>query len=695
MIRHACLLMVCMLSAVAHAQTAAEEQDLTLAFGDSATISVASGASQQLRRAPAVASVFSAEDIRASGATDLTQVLELVPGLHVARSFYFYEPKYQVRGLQHDFSPQILVLIDGVRRQSADTGGAEELWVSMPVDHIERVEVIRGPGSALYGADAFAGVISITTKSPAELRGTRASLLAGSYRERALSLQHGGTQGELGWSAWLRLGRTAGPNEAIEVDAQTGLDALFGSHASLAPGGLDMRHRAVDAALRLDWQDWRLQASLKRRSDIGLAEGIAQALSRGDWANTEHRQLSLAYQRAGIAPDLDLQLQAAIAHEAIDTLVMLFPPGAFGGAYPEGMLGAPGRSTRHGHLAATLSYGGFSAHQLRIGAGSQLIDMYRVTERKNFNFVHVPGVGNVPVPLGGLIDVSDELRYMAPHTRRVNYLLVQDEWSIARDWTLTAGLRHDRFSDFGATTKPRVALVWDAAYNLTAKLLHGRAFRAPTFSDLYTINNPINQGNPNLRPETLTSNEFALDWQPSPMLHAVLNLYRLSTQDMLTLLPNADPSTGATAANRGSLSGRGIEAELRWQAARGLRLQASFAQQRLVDAAGVTAGDAPRRMLKAGVDWRIAADWSLNGQARHIGGRARAPGDTRPPLSDYTLVDLALQWRRGAQSGWSLLLGLHNALDADAREPSPAPGSIPNDFPLPRRNWVLQAGYGF
>lgn len=90
---------------------------------------------------------------------------------------------------------------------------------------------------------------------------------------------------------------------------------------------------------------------------------------------------------------------------------------------------------------------------------------------------------------------------------------------MAPDWTLTAGVRHDRYSDFGDTTNPRLALVWEAAYNVTAKLMHGRAFRAPSFSEQYTIN-PVSTGNPDLKSERVGTTEFALAWAPRTELRS-------------------------------------------------------------------------------------------------------------------------------------------------------------------------------
>lgn len=117
--------------------------------------------------------------------------------------------------------------------------------------------------------------------------------------------------------------------------------------------------------------------------------------------------------------------------------------------------------------------------------------------------------------------------FILPHRRNVKYAFVQDEWNFAKDWTLTAGVRRDHYSDFGGTTSPRLALVWDAAYNLEVKVMHGTAFRAPSFAELYTTNNPVAIGNPNIKPERIASDELAFSWQQTSKLKSDLNFFSL------------------------------------------------------------------------------------------------------------------------------------------------------------------------
>ena len=148
-----------------------EEKDLAWAYGDEDFVSIATGSQQPIAKAPAVATVITAKDIRAIGATDLDEILETVPGLHVARSFTGYNPIYSIRGVYSGFNPQVLVLINGISITNLFFGDRGQVWGGMPVEAIARVEVMRGPGSAVYGADAFAGVINIITKTRQDIEG--------------------------------------------------------------------------------------------------------------------------------------------------------------------------------------------------------------------------------------------------------------------------------------------------------------------------------------------------------------------------------------------------------------------------------------------------------------------------------------------------------------------------------------------
>ncbi len=668
-----------------------EESLLAQAYGDDATITLATGARQALRRAPAVATVITVEDIAAMGATEFDQLLETVAGLHVNVAPSMRNTLYVIRGVFSLQTPQVLVLQNGVPITVLLTGGRGNLSGGPAIENIARVEVIRGPGSALYGADAFSGVINIITRGAGEAPGTATGLRAGSFGSAESWVRHGGSRGGLAWAAFAKLARSDGFRSTIESDAQTRNDRAFGTHASLAPGQPNAGGDSADAALELAAGPWRWRGIYKGRYDIGTYGGLGSALDpvgRG----ASHRFITdLAWKPAARG---DWQPGASVSwmayHQRYPEPAQIFPPGTQlpTGAFAEGMYGAPEVSERSLRLQAHAAYTGWLGHSLRLGLGHDDLDMYLTRDTNNFRYSPT----GVPIPAGPLAHAA--LPFVYPQQRRVDYAFLQDEWRLHPDWTLTMGLRHDRYSDVGSATNPRLALVWDAAADWTLKVLYGEAFRAPSFSELYSTNNPIAQGNPGLKPETTRTLEAVSNWTVTPSLTLNLSVYGYRMHDIVRSVPIPPPAPGGTIyTNVGSQHGRGVEVEAQWDATRQLRLSGHLSLTRATDpATGADVGNVPRRDAFLRADWRLANGWRLDAVLNHVADRRRARGDARPPVPDYTTLDFAISTAPAAR-GWTFSAALRNAFDADVREPNLAPGLIPNDLPQAGRSFTLQAGY--
>ncbi len=275
----------------------------------------------------------------------------------------------------------------------------------------------------------------------------------------------------------MRVGSTDGTNNLVEADAQTGFDRLLGTHASLAPGRLNTGRDVIDGQLDLSYENWRWRFGLRDRDNVGSAQGIASALDPRGSSRNQSLSSDLSYNNEHIAPDWAMSAQLSALHYSERSDLFLFPAGAnLGGVFTDGMIGNPYKWERHHRLGATATYSGWLKHRVRLGLGMHSAELYKIRETRNMNIDFTPiGAGS----LSDVIDVSDTWPFIRPHSRQVRYAYAQDEWQLVPDWTLTAGLRHDRYSDFGDTTNPRLALVWDAAYNLTAKFMAGSAFRPP------------------------------------------------------------------------------------------------------------------------------------------------------------------------------------------------------------------------
>ncbi len=669
-----------------------EEDELALIYGDQSTVSIATGNPQALRRAPAVASVITAEEIAAMGATDLDEVLETVAGMHVARSASSYTPLYVIRGIYSQHTPQTLMLQNGIPTTTLYLGGKGQIWGGLPLDNIARIEVIRGPGSALYGADAYAGVINIITKTAADTPGTQSGVRGGSFNTKDAWVQHGSRQGAVDVAAYLRVGSTDGFKQTITADAQTARDTRSGTRASLAPGQVNTGHDAVDGNLDLAYDKWRLRTGYKLRDNMGTGAGIASALDPVGKSKSERITADISWLSPQVSQDWGMGLTSSYLeyNDTVPTPYTLYPSGIQfpTGTFPNGMIGAPEKREQNIRLSAFSTYQGFSDHSLRFGLGHDDLNLYAIREYKNFTF----SAAGVPVPTGAVIDFTNTAPFMLPQRRKVDYLYAQDEWGFAKDWTLTAGVRHDNYSDFGTTTNPRLALVWDATLDLTAKLLYGNAFRAPSFQESYSINNPVSRGNPNLRPETNQTLEAAFSWQARRDTQLNLNFFRYEMKDIIRLAPNPAPAVGGTYQNIGNQHGNGMELETVWDVSRRLRLTGNYSYQESIDeTTGQDAGYAPHHHFYVRTDWRYASGYFASAQANRIMGRRRTAGDTRPQVPDYTTVDLTV--RSPAKGQWDFSSSVRNLFDADVREPSLAPGLIPNDLPMAPRSLWVQATY--
>ncbi|MHB8808610.1 MAG: TonB-dependent receptor plug domain-containing protein [Desulfobulbaceae bacterium] len=629
----------------------------------------ATGSLKPVYLAPSVASVITKEDIEATGATTLDEALETVPGLHVfPNGTMLMEPNWSIRGIQAGLNPQVLLLINGFPL-SHSVQGNRPIGLQMPVSMISRIEVVRGPGSAVHGADAFAGTINVITKDGQEVDGSRAGIRYGSFDTSDTWLQHGGNY--RGWDVALGLDwqKTSGDdNRIIERDG------LGSGPPSLAPGPLDTRHESLDTSVGLRKGRWTLHA-YSTLIEAGMGHGGAQILSENSEISTKLFQGDLSYDRENFLPEWDLTLKGYSIYNDNNNYFDFYPDSLGVNA-----IGNPFGNEWDSGLEATTVYKGFTDHRLRLACGFIAKDV-DTNENKNF------GAGISPASqFGALINVNDTpYIFLDDQNRFLWYLSAQDEWTLARHWELTAGVRYDHYSDFSATTNPRAALVWEARYDLTAKIMYGRAFRAPTFAEQYFQNNPITIGNPDIDPETINTYELALDYQPTNRLRTIASLFTYDIDGLIEYVPDPLPVPTRTAQNYKNQKGQGFELEAQWQATDTFTLKGNVAYQRSKDEdTDEIVPEAPELQFYANGHWLFLPDWSLDGQYFWIGGRHRDADDVRPDIDDYDLVNLTLR-RKNIFENWEGAVSIRNLFDSDVREPSPVPGVIPNDYPMESR----------
>ncbi|HTF96754.1 MAG TPA: TonB-dependent receptor [Cellvibrio sp.] len=687
----------------ANVPTSAPEDfyNLSLAELGQVEVSIATGNSTPIDRAPAAASVITASEIQAMGARNLNEILETVPGLHVGlSSLSRLDSVYSIRGIHTGFNPQVLLMMNGVPVQYNLQGGRPTLF-RLPAANIARIEVIRGPGSAIYGADAYAGVINVITKDASTMEGESIGIVGGSFGDRELWAQGATEWKNISVAFGMAYQKNNGDSDRmVDSDLQTTLDGLLGTNASLAPASLSTGYELLDLHLSLTTDATQINLWNWRSNSAGVGAGAAQVL---DPLGNDDSKLWLAditHKFMNGSAHWDSNLRFSYLQYDIQTLFRLFPPNTFlpigsdgnldfGNPagwvqFPDGLFGNPGADNDDINLEWVSLYSGFDSHRWRIaiGARRQTLDP---RETKNFG----PGIldGSETVVDGTFTDVTGTPYIYLPDSERdLQYLSLQDEWRITSTLDLTAGVRYDDYSDFGSTTNPRVALVWATTEKLTSKIMYGSAFRAPAFADLYFKNNPVSLGNSALKPEQIDTVELSLNVLVNPDLQTTITAYTYEATDMIEFVQDA-MSTTKTAQNILDQDGKGVEFEITWKPLPQLLIASSYAVQDAENArTGAAVADAPGQQFKANINWEFAHNWFFNSQLNYVADRQRAVGDARPEIDDYQTINITLH-RKSLLNNFDFSIAVRNATDEDAREPSS--GSISDDYPLESRSfWV-------
>ncbi len=700
-------------------------------FGDEEWVSISTGTKKAIHKAPAVTNVITAEDIKLMGAATLDEILETVPGMHVGFALPPSLSTYIIRGFGGAFNSQLLTLINGVAVDTALNGGRPNAF-RMPVSNIERIEIIRGPGSAVYGADAYAGVIDIITKDAASMSGTEFGVRVGSFGMRESWFQHGGDlMGDWGIYFGLDYQTTDGDDDRIiQSDLQSQLDSLFGSAASLAPGSLNTEYTVSDVRMDLSNEHWKVRLSHLDIGDAGLGAGIAQALDNTGKINSSVFTVDVTYNDEEMVDNWLLEFKVAYTHLEGEPDFQILPPGAtvpigedgnlFTEAssacpaigpnatplcivsFPDGFLGNPYMEEKHYRFETVGIYDVYDKHRVRVSVGFQQQDL-DASSTQNFG----PGVidGTISPINGGLIDVTgtDNIYIKdGAQSRNIKFVSLQDEWLISNDWELTAGIRYDNYSDFGDTVNPRLALVWQSSYNSTTKFLYGRAFRAPSFSDQFSQNNPIALGNNMLGPETIDLIELVLNYRPTLDSQISLNTFFYDAEDLIQFVRDVSGAT-STAQNTEGQTGSGVELEYDHRINETIKLYANFSWLKAEnDITNEDIVDIPMQQFFLNVSWSFMNQWFLVGSSKWIADRKRlrknpndisSIADTRDEISDYIIFDFLVR-TEGFIEGLDFSVSIKNAFDKKAYDPSPAPSvAVPGDFPLQGRSFFVETRF--
>ena len=667
-------------------QTGPTEKKELLLFYEEKDLVTATKRPTSLRKAPAIATIITADEIRNMGARNLLDVLKMVPGLGVSIN-EFGSMMIEVRGIRTLLSEKILVMIDGhsLNRNMNGSSVLYNMAGTLPVEDIRQVEVVRGPGSALYGNSAFVATINIITRNAEEINGLELKAGGGSFETYKANMVGGRAIGDkLTISGSLDHYKTNGAKLTVEADT------LNGTPFSKAPGTPDMGSRRTDAFIKIGYGDLSLRGHYFSKKE-GLYIGLASALNDGDRPEITNYWTELAYDlHITEALSTNLKLHYDYWDQIGQDKIL---PNGFAGSFPAGMIGEPLVKTRAIGYEQQFDWDPFKDNHLIAGVSFEVLDQYDVKQRANFD----------PNSFSYTYDpVHDVDNWNKNVTRQIWATYLQDQWQVLERVNLTAGVRYDHYSDFGDTVNPRFGLVWNFLDNADLKLLYGQAFRAPNFVELYDANNPVVVGDAGLKPEKIKTYEAGINYRFNRFLAVDLNYFHSTIDDLIVWNTTVTPVPRF--ANIGKSTTQGVELGLHGAVGSELFWKANYAWQYPRDPDNnQRLPFVPSQRASGSVNYAVSRYVNLHSDVLWTGTRPRAQGDTRSDMPSYTTVDLAVTVKNLFKA-LEIQATVRNLFDQRYNDPDTSSGlsnfagtgpKVPGDFPRERISGFVTASYRF
>ena len=660
------------------------------------TVSLATRREMTPEEAPGSVSVVSAEEIKNLGARTLVDLLRTLPGFDVVVDSRG-RPQVLVRGfptgLADGASEGVLILLDGQRLNEDIDGGATAVNFDLPLGNVRKVEVLRGPGSALFGEGALAAVINLVSFDTQDLLGTEVTAAGGSFGTQQYTLRTGVLFKEVAIAGFVRFSDTKGPRLLVPADVQTVIDASEPPGvppASRAPGPTADDLRGIEAQYRVAYKGASLGFRLKNENAGGFI-GLGGSLGEQDLNN---RQFFLdARYRSTVSSLGSFKGVLRFSQSERSDLNGLYPPG-FSVPLPEGRLFFPSGvflqtalNTRRFGGEATLERPlteSLVDHQITAGISLERESTFGLEARGNVDFRTLTPVSDDSLePLPGVV---------ADAARTTFGLYVQDSWKQSDRLTVTAGARFDHGSDFGSVLSPRLAAVLHLPRDMSLKLLYGRSYRAPTFAELH-FELPGLQANPGLEKVTANTLEAVVAVRRR-RLQASASVFASFVRDLIA--PGAKGTRPGTRllVNLPGVNTRGFELEVRrsFAVANSAFLNYTFQDPRDVDSDLHVPG-VSRHLATLGGTVMVAGRVGVTPTLTLRSSRPREAEDSRPSASGFALFDLNLRAPTLFKS-LEVALRFSNIFGDDYVDPAPRFG-VPGDYPRPGRSVFASASWRF
>ena len=603
---------------------------------------------------PAAVTVITSEDIEKSGASTIAEALKGIPGVAVYDKYGSgVGADIVLRGHYHAGHSYgyTLVLVDGMPQVTPDSG--KVYWDLIPLSNVERIEVVMGPGSALWGGNAVGGTVNIITKKPSKEPVAQVTTKFGEYGMKHYSF-YGSIMGKEDWMKDLGLAVSFESKEADGWRANSDYD-IKNYWAKISK---DIKDWNANLSLTLSRSDKFIHYPGKISQDMwdsGDLTSLFKDYYKYNYSDTEQYYERLVFEKTFEKSSLKVNLYNY--HKHYD----LFYAFSFGGLCYD--------VDADTNIAGGLQYEfGFGSHSFILGGDFEF-------QKIKQNSCHSDADYNC--------DWTNPYRKTKTDIIKYSFYL-QDSWKIFKSLEAILGLRWDKAEfdnkgdwwNWSGTTKtdasgtnsmdgwsPKASLLYKVNNNWNLYGSIGRAFRIPNPHDMFVGSS----ANPNLKPEKATTYEIGMKYSSSNFAGS-LAFYITKTEDLIV---KSSPEWNAPFENIGKTKHKGVEVNFAYRIMDGLvvNLNADYTQAKVKKNPADTSVEGkyidriPKYKVSFGLDYTHPSGFFASFVGRRIGKWYMDDMNERT-YSGYFVADLKLGYRKDfGKSEVEVSVGCNNIFD--------------------------------
>ena len=695
-------------------------------------VTIATKTKMTAQEAPSIVTVITGEEIRNMGARNIMDVLRTVPGFDPVYMGIYPQHRLYVRGMGSVTNEKVKIMINGHSMQ-AFWGESLQHLEKLPATSVRKIEIIRGPGSSLYGTGAFLGIINLITKEGGD-EPSRVSLECGSYDTIKPHTEFSYREDDFKTWFYADYYKTDGYDGSIESDM-----------ATITPGFVPSASREMNEAsehhtfhTNINYKGLHFSGFFQETDDK-TPVGVSGALTDENYIESLYAYAELGW-HLPIINRGNLHTRAYYDYAEGKMSLELFPEETaevFGFPPGEGIHEEYQDEHSVSGIEITADYEAYSGIQIVGGTSYEHIKQFSMKKYANHNPspnpLEIDGIIYDPFLFeyfpAGMTDISEKASIDDDRDRNVAAVYLQGTFDFGKLFSLERGMknlsftiggRYDHYDDVGSSANPRLGIVYAPTDDLWFKALYATAFRAPSFLELYLRNHASLKGNKDLKPEKIATAEVLIGYRFTRNISGSLTCFDIRAEDLIQLSLSDSEVLVYKYENIGRTESLGVEAELKAAFGKHKYAYLNFTWQNVKDRTNKTVvskdgqtytqedfhpGAAPEFYgnigLNYGISKKIIADISLNyaGESKRSEekiwvGETLMRKDQRKPVEECWLLNASLTFRDFFVKGTEIQISGFNLLDEDHRDPD-LNGNIKNDLPRSGRSFTGRISYLF